>query len=118
MVCVCIILVYLFLLASHRTIALREVEYGDTIKMTCYSKSTDAPPSTIESHTFEWLKDGKLIDVTLNKHIVLKKGSSVLKLLNAENTDLGIYTCMDVTMGAPGKELSVYNVTMLPGKSL
>lgn len=98
------------LLLASTTTALRDVEYGKQLKMSCFNNAKDKSAS---SRKLIWLKDGKR--VKYSGRVIQKRNFSVLKIKNAMPDDIGIYACMDVTRGEPGTELAAYNVSLIPG---
>lgn len=105
------IFAFSLLLVSMAT-AVRDVEYGKQLKMSCFPKGKEKTTN----RKFEWLKDGKAVEY--NNRIIQKKNYSVLKIRNAMPEDTGIYACVEVTSGSPNKELAAYNVSLIPGKFL
>ncbi|XP_057295092.1 fibroblast growth factor receptor 3-like [Hydractinia symbiolongicarpus] len=82
---------------------------GEQIRLVCkYRNNTEK---------VVWLKNNKSINFKDQRYI-LKKAGRILRIINVNKDDIGVYSCNDVTTGKSVKEIIAYNVTIVEGEKL
>ncbi|XP_026178915.1 hemicentin-1 [Mastacembelus armatus] len=76
---------------------------NESIQLVCRAQGSPTP-------TIRWLKDGEMINNTMNRGLRISPDGSTLTLIGAQTSDSGKYTC--VATNTAGEEDRIYNLNV------
>lgn len=98
------LLTFCILLAANPLTKVKGLKVGEKIRLLCFPEEKP----DLSGRRFEWLLNGTQLKG--NERIQFRKGNTVLRMKDATDRDVGMYTCQEVLGNNRKLEIIVYKV--------